>query len=134
MYARPLWDWCTELLMDPNIVPQFHWDAEKHFKYNGVTFERFIDEPWTADAWWELQVRVTVQLEVISLYILTSPSRPFQQMEFLSVSLCMQTRQSYRHLGLRRATPFLPAVQIYRLSCGTEKMLKGDAWLAGYPL
>jgi hypothetical protein len=60
MYARPLWDWCTELLMDPNIVHQFHWYAEKHFKYSGDGFERFIDEPWTADAWWELQVRVTV--------------------------------------------------------------------------
>ena len=56
MYARPLWDWCTELLMDPSIVHQFHWNAEKHFKYNGDKFERFVDEPWTADSWWELQV------------------------------------------------------------------------------
>ncbi|KAF8812136.1 hypothetical protein BYT27DRAFT_7221243 [Phlegmacium glaucopus] len=55
MYMRPLWDWCTELLMDPKIVQQFHWNAEKHFKYNGDKFERFIDEPWTADSWWELQ-------------------------------------------------------------------------------
>jgi hypothetical protein len=42
--------------MDPITVHQFHWDAEQHFKYNGDEFERFIDEPWTADAWWELQV------------------------------------------------------------------------------
>jgi hypothetical protein len=49
MYAQPLWDWCTELLMDPNIVHQFHWNAEKHFKYNSNKFEQFIDEPWTAD-------------------------------------------------------------------------------------
>lgn len=58
MYAWLLWDWCTELLMDPIIVRHIHWDAEKHFKCNGNDFERFIDEPWTADAWWELQVQV----------------------------------------------------------------------------
>ena len=68
-----------------------------------------------------------------ALHFNFSPSRPFQQMALLSVSLCMQTRQSYRHLGLRRATLFSPAVQIYLLSWGTEKMLKGDVWLAGCP-
>ena len=71
---------------------------------------------------------------VFLLHFNVSPSQFFQQTEFLSVSFCMQTRQSYRHLGLRRATPFLPAVQIYLLSWGTEKMLKGDVWLAGCPL
>lgn len=63
-----------------------------------------------------------------------SPSWPFQQAEFLSVSFCMQTRQNYCHLGLRKATLFLLTVQIYLLSWGTEKMLEGVVWLAGCPL
>lgn len=71
---------------------------------------------------------------IVLLQFSFSPSRPFQKTAFLSVFFCMQTRQSYRHLGLRRATPFLPAVQIYLLSWETEKMLKGDVWLAGCPL
>ena len=56
--------------MDLNIVCQFHWDAEKHFIYHSDEFERFIDEPWTADAWWELQVWVAVH--PVLLYCLTS--------------------------------------------------------------
>ena len=47
---------CVDYLVDPNIVTQLHWHAEKHFKFNGDKFERFIDEPWTADAWWEREV------------------------------------------------------------------------------
>ena len=92
MYMRPLWDWCTELLTDPNIVRQFHWDAEQRFKYNGDKFERFIDEPWTADAWWELQVCVTFAL--FFFYILTSPqvNSSSRRSSFLYPSVCRQDK------------------------------------------
>jgi hypothetical protein len=58
--VRPLWEWCLDLLTDSDIVSKFHWDAERHYKYDGSRFERFFDEPWTADAWWEFQVRVII--------------------------------------------------------------------------
>jgi len=40
-------------------MKSFKWDAEHHFKFDAdkSKWERFIDEPWTADAWWEAQVR-----------------------------------------------------------------------------
>lgn len=56
MWLRPLWDWCTELLLNPTLVAQFQWNAEKLFKFDGEIFERFIDEPWTANLWWDIQV------------------------------------------------------------------------------
>ena len=49
--------WCRELLGDKDILPHFQWDAQRKYQYNGATFERIIDEPWTADAWWDIQVR-----------------------------------------------------------------------------
>jgi hypothetical protein len=54
--TRPLWDWCLEVLENRELVCHFHWDAEHHSKFNGEKFERFIDEPWTADDWWNIQV------------------------------------------------------------------------------
>ena len=40
------------------LINKFHWDAEKLYKYDTSEdkFEHFIDEPWTADSWWEFQV------------------------------------------------------------------------------
>jgi hypothetical protein len=65
VWIRPVWQWCRELLLDPLILPEFRWDAERVFKFNGERFERMIDEPWTGNMWWELQV--------IILLIVVSP-------------------------------------------------------------
>ncbi|KAF9235747.1 hypothetical protein BU15DRAFT_77676 [Melanogaster broomeanus] len=55
VHFRPLWDWATGLLSDPHVGPHAVFDAEQLYKYNGHQFERFIDEPWTADAFWNAQ-------------------------------------------------------------------------------
>ncbi|KAG1736663.1 uncharacterized protein EDB91DRAFT_1238031 [Suillus paluster] len=52
---RDLWDWACDLLRDPYIGPQFTFDAQRLSKFDGNTFVRFIDEPWTADRFWEAQ-------------------------------------------------------------------------------
>lgn len=56
VWARPLWDWCVDLLTKHQLSHKMHWDAERNFKFDGEKYERFYDEPWTADAWWEKQV------------------------------------------------------------------------------
>lgn len=58
VWTRPLWDWCNELLSDPAIVSQFHWHAERDYKYDSAkrSFEQCIDEPWTANTLWDIQV------------------------------------------------------------------------------
>ncbi|KAF8971925.1 hypothetical protein BDZ97DRAFT_1901552 [Flammula alnicola] len=58
VWSRPLWEWCHELLTDHNIVSKFQWDAQRLYKFNGTNFERCINEPWTADAWWNAQSRI----------------------------------------------------------------------------
>ncbi|KAJ7742490.1 hypothetical protein DFH07DRAFT_750448 [Mycena maculata] len=58
MHARPLWDWCQDLIQDPHLAPFFTWDAEKIYRFNGSSFIRFYTEPWTADAFWETQSKL----------------------------------------------------------------------------
>jgi hypothetical protein len=72
MYARPIDEWCLELLDNPSIISQIHWDAERHYKYNGVRWVRFIDEPWTADEWWEVQV---FYLSILSIQIMNTDTK-----------------------------------------------------------
>ncbi|KAK0475755.1 hypothetical protein IW261DRAFT_1422042 [Armillaria novae-zelandiae] len=55
VYRRNLWTWALELIQNPTLEPHFFWDAVQLSKWNGKAFERFIDEPWTAQAFWDLQ-------------------------------------------------------------------------------
>ncbi|KAI0374197.1 hypothetical protein BV20DRAFT_1041702 [Pilatotrama ljubarskyi] len=56
-HYRPLFEWALSLLRDPLLANKFAWDAVRHYKFDGPrqTWERFIDEPNTADAWWYIQ-------------------------------------------------------------------------------
>ncbi|KIM61706.1 hypothetical protein SCLCIDRAFT_866024 [Scleroderma citrinum Foug A] len=56
MYHRSLWDWATCLLKDPMVGPYFNFDAQRLSKFDGDSFVRFIDEPWTANQFWDVQV------------------------------------------------------------------------------
>ncbi|KAG1842561.1 hypothetical protein F4604DRAFT_1597362, partial [Suillus subluteus] len=56
VYFRPLWDWVVDILQHPVIGPHCVFDAQQLSKFDRQTFIRFIDEPWTADAFWERQV------------------------------------------------------------------------------
>ncbi|KAI0369554.1 hypothetical protein BV20DRAFT_1078292 [Pilatotrama ljubarskyi] len=57
-HYRPLFEWALSLLRDPLLANKFAWDAIRHYKFNGPgeTWERFIDEPNTADSWWYIQI------------------------------------------------------------------------------
>lgn len=58
--TRPLWEWARNLIQDPGLSSCFVWDAEKAYRFNGETYVRFYQEPWTADAFWAAQVRHAV--------------------------------------------------------------------------
>jgi Plavaka transposase len=59
VWASDLWEsWALQLLKDPVYIHKMHWDAIRTFRHNGRAWERFFTEPWTADAWWEVQVSV----------------------------------------------------------------------------
>ncbi|KAK0436961.1 uncharacterized protein EV420DRAFT_1487347, partial [Desarmillaria tabescens] len=56
--VKTSWDQCSklELVKDSTLEPHFVWDATHLSKWNGSTFERFVNEPWTAQAFWDLQM------------------------------------------------------------------------------
>jgi hypothetical protein len=53
--------------MDPFLVPHFQWDAQRLSKFDGTKYVRFIDEPTTADRFWDIQVCTYVPLLLINL-------------------------------------------------------------------
>ncbi|KIK43163.1 hypothetical protein CY34DRAFT_791724 [Suillus luteus UH-Slu-Lm8-n1] len=63
VHARPLWDWALDLLDNPLLAPHFVWDAQRVYKHNGTDFERFFNEPWTGDRWWDIQSRLPPNLD-----------------------------------------------------------------------
>ena len=58
VYSRSLWDWTLEQVKNPVLATHFQWDAQRLYKYNGREWVRFIDEPYTANRMWDVQVRV----------------------------------------------------------------------------
>ena len=56
IWKRDLWDYCTSLLSNRRLILDFHWYAEKRYRHDGKKWVRFIDEPYTADRWWDIQV------------------------------------------------------------------------------
>ncbi|KAG1735009.1 hypothetical protein EDB19DRAFT_1910856 [Suillus lakei] len=55
VYYHNLWEWATDLLRDPHLFPYFHFDAQRLSKFNGQSFEQFVDEPFTAQDFWDAQ-------------------------------------------------------------------------------
>ncbi|KAG0702765.1 hypothetical protein DFH29DRAFT_982269 [Suillus ampliporus] len=58
LFHHLLWDWATDLLQDPQVGPHFIFDAQRLSKFNGEKFIWFIHEPWTANAYWEYQLKI----------------------------------------------------------------------------
>lgn len=56
VYYRDLWELATDLLRDPNLFPHFQFDAQRLSKFDGQTFVRFVDEPFTVEDFWNVQV------------------------------------------------------------------------------
>ncbi|KAF6751895.1 hypothetical protein DFP72DRAFT_991199 [Ephemerocybe angulata] len=56
-YCRSLWDWAVDLVKDPTLAPYFEWDAQRLFKFDAEKEEwvRFVNEPWTADRFYDVQ-------------------------------------------------------------------------------
>ena len=54
-------------IKNPRLAPLFVWDAQRIYKYNGESWVRFYDEPWTADRMWEFQVYILSMFKYILL-------------------------------------------------------------------
>ncbi|KAK0440025.1 uncharacterized protein EV420DRAFT_1316016 [Desarmillaria tabescens] len=59
VYRRDLWTWALDLIQDPLLEPHF----------------RFIDEPWTAQAFWDLQTALPKGAKVLCYIIYADKTR-----------------------------------------------------------
>lgn len=55
-WYRPLWGWIVDHLIDPELVQQFEWDAQKVFRFKDGTYTQIFTEPWTGKRFWDSQV------------------------------------------------------------------------------
>ena len=44
-------------LMDPDLVKQFEWDAQRVSRHDGEHSSGIFTEPWTGKRWWDIQVK-----------------------------------------------------------------------------
>ena len=69
VWSRDLWDWAMDKLYDPRLTLRWVWDAMQLHRWNGIKWVRFRDEPWTANALWELQVSIPL---IVTIALFTS--------------------------------------------------------------
>lgn len=60
LHYRDLWGLATDLLGDPHLFPHLTFNAQRLSKFDGDTFIRFVDEPFTAQDFWNVQVCINV--------------------------------------------------------------------------
>ena len=70
VWNRNLMDWAAELIQDPLLFEFFEWDAQRLAKYNAETdkWVRFINEPWTGDQWYTIQVGISHDLNYMVIH------------------------------------------------------------------
>ncbi|KAI0087064.1 hypothetical protein BDY19DRAFT_995481 [Irpex rosettiformis] len=58
LHSRSLWDWILQQVKDPQLAHQFHWNAQQLSKFDGKSWVRFFDEPWTAMKFAQVQTEI----------------------------------------------------------------------------
>ncbi|KAJ7265150.1 hypothetical protein C8J57DRAFT_1622209 [Mycena rebaudengoi] len=59
MHGRPLWDWALDIIRDAFSLAFLSFGMpRKPSDTDGTNFIRFISEPWTADAFWNIQSKL----------------------------------------------------------------------------
>jgi hypothetical protein len=54
---RDPWEYVLNLIQDPSLASVSSWNSVRKIYCCGLNEERIIDEPNTADAWWDIDVR-----------------------------------------------------------------------------
>ncbi|KAG1801725.1 uncharacterized protein HD556DRAFT_1438724 [Suillus plorans] len=54
VYYCDLWEWATNL-QNPYLFPHFHFNAQCLSKFNGQSFEHFVDKPFMVQNFWDAQ-------------------------------------------------------------------------------
>ena len=89
-FHRPVWDWLLSIVQDPFLAPHFIWYPYRQYKYIEQHWVRFVDEPYTADRWWNIQVIVFIYLILYKLNYNWIEQIGSRILYFGSISLCRQ--------------------------------------------
>ncbi|KAL1754191.1 hypothetical protein FB107DRAFT_276040 [Schizophyllum commune] len=55
VHHTSIMEWMRSLAADPALKDYFVWNAQRMYIHNGQRFERFVDEPYTANRLWNIQ-------------------------------------------------------------------------------
>ncbi|EKM75949.1 hypothetical protein AGABI1DRAFT_45660 [Agaricus bisporus var. burnettii JB137-S8] len=68
---RDPWEWILDMVKNPQLAPNIAWEAQRVFRWDHISqrFERFVDEPWTAEAFWEAQSKLPQGATPIALIL-----------------------------------------------------------------
>ncbi|KAG1888363.1 hypothetical protein F4604DRAFT_1877444 [Suillus subluteus] len=75
MHYHPLFNWALDLLRDQRLTPHFVFDVQRLSKFNGERFVHFIDEPWTADAFWNAQSQLPPDAKPLAFILYADKSK-----------------------------------------------------------
>lgn len=68
LHVRSLRDWVVGLVKDPSLAPFLQWHPMRKYREQGGQRQQFVDEPWSAEDWWEDQVSTHGLCLLMSLY------------------------------------------------------------------
>ncbi|KAI6155058.1 hypothetical protein BKA82DRAFT_4326433 [Pisolithus tinctorius] len=75
VYYCSLWDWACNLLKDSNVGQYFVFDAKHLAKFDGSSFVCFINKPWTANDFWNVQSGLPSDGKVLAFILYTDKSK-----------------------------------------------------------
>ncbi|KAG8220743.1 hypothetical protein J3R82DRAFT_2156 [Butyriboletus roseoflavus] len=69
MWYRSLWDWACDLVKDPSVGPHCIFNVQRLSKFDGNSFIRLIDEPYTTDSFWNFQTELLANGKVLTFIL-----------------------------------------------------------------
>ncbi|KAL4065043.1 hypothetical protein V8B97DRAFT_2025824 [Scleroderma yunnanense] len=131
VYHWSLWDWACDLLKDPHVGPNFVFDAQCLSKFDGTSFVHFIDEPWTANKFWNVQSKIPSDGKTLVFILYTDKAKlsSFRQQKGYPVVACLANLptwiQNGEGIGGGHMAGWLPIVK-------EEKRCNGKLWFVNF--
>ncbi|KAI5990557.1 hypothetical protein F5J12DRAFT_727582 [Pisolithus orientalis] len=75
VHYQSLWDWASDLLKDTSVGLYFVFDAQRLSNFDGSSFFHFIDEPWIADNFWNVQSDFPPDGKVLAFILYTDKAK-----------------------------------------------------------
>ncbi|KAK0477747.1 hypothetical protein EDD18DRAFT_1114542 [Armillaria luteobubalina] len=90
-----------DILQDPLLAPHLVWDAQKLFRCKGSASEQFYTEPWTGNAFWEVQLALPIDGKPLCYIIYADKTHlsSFSTVQGYPVIVRLENLPAYIHNG-----------------------------------